>query len=46
MKMRRPLRLTKRSTRRVTSATGVIEADLYGPVQLTIQGRVRWTSWR
>ncbi|HUY36889.1 MAG TPA: aspartyl protease family protein [Pirellulales bacterium] len=33
------LGLTKRSTRRVTSTTGVVEAALYGPVRLTIQGR-------
>ncbi|HEV3024339.1 MAG TPA: aspartyl protease family protein [Pirellulales bacterium] len=38
-KMIQKLGLKKRSSRRVTSSTGVAEAALYGPVRLTIQGR-------
>lgn len=33
------LGLTKRSTKRVTSTAGVTQADIYGTVRLTIQGR-------
>jgi predicted aspartyl protease len=35
----RQLGLTKTSRRRVNSSLGMGEADVYGPVQLTIQGR-------
>ena len=35
----RELGLTKKYTRRVTSTTGLATSDVYGPVQLTIEGR-------
>jgi hypothetical protein len=35
----RQLGLSKGDTRRIRSASGIVEASFYGPVELTIQGR-------